>query len=118
MPPPPPRPLGKDVAVKKENLQDTGMSGNIEPTPKLRKAEQLERENVDLTRENAELKQEIYRRLIKLQELEAEITKLKADGRVLETVKTFVGDTAYNHLMAAFDALGQQAKLRQEGKLM
>ena len=59
MPPPPPRPLGKDVAVKKENLQDTGMSGNIEPTPKLRKAEQLERENVDLTRENAELKQEI-----------------------------------------------------------
>ena len=64
MPPPPPRPLGKDVAVKKENLQDTGMSGNIEPTPKL---EQLERENAELKQE---IKQEIDRleRLIKLTE--------------------------------------------------
>ena len=66
--------MGKDVAVKKENLEDTGMSGNIEPTPKLRKAEQLEREHVELTRKNAELKQEIKQeidraeRLIKLTE--------------------------------------------------
>ena len=114
MPPPPPRPLGKDVAVKKENLQDTGMSGNIEPTPKLRKAEQLERENVDLTRENAELKQEIYRRLIKLQELEAEITKLKAECQVSQAAKAYLGDDAYNRLMTAL----VQAKLRQEGKLV
>ena len=80
MPPPPPRPLGKDVAVKKENLEDTGLSGNIEPSPKRRKSEhvsigdelrrllldfdhacmreeQLKSENVELTQKNAELTQ-------------------------------------------------------------
>ena len=62
MPPPPPRPtMGKDVAVKKENLEDTGMSGNIEPEVMQKftqKMAELTQENVELTQKNAELMQE------------------------------------------------------------
>lgn len=58
MPPPPPRPkMGKNVAVKKENLEDTGMSGNIEPEVMQKftqKTAELTQENVELTQKNAE----------------------------------------------------------------